>query len=361
MAEMTLAQLARRLDGETSGGPERVVRGVAPIETAREDEVTFLANKRYERYVAETRAAAVIVAADYAGPAPAHAELLRCKDAYYAFREAMVAFYGFREPPFEGVSAQACVHRSARLAEGVRVAPLATVSADCQVGPRTAICPGVFLGPGCRIGADCTLHPNVTLYEGTILGDRVTIHAGTSVGHDGFGYATHAGRHEKIPQAGWVEIEDDVEIGAGCAIDRATMGATVVGAGTKFSNLVAIGHGTKLGKHCLLVAQAGLAGSVMVGDYCVFAGQAGVVGHIRIGDGCKVAAQAGVTADLGAGQDVGGSPAMPLAQARRAWMSLRQLAEMRTALRKLAREVGSLRRRLREAGIDPDADRESGK
>jgi len=214
------------------------------------------------------------------------------------------------------------------------------------VGPGTVIYGGVHVGPRCRIGGACTLYPNVVLYDGTVLHDRVTIHAGTSIGHDGFGYATHAGRHEKIPQVGWVELEDDVEIGANCAIDRATMGATVIGAGTKFSNLIAIGHGTRMGKHGLMVAQSGIAGSVQVGNYCVFAGQSGVVGHIKIGDGVQVAAQAGVTEDVPPGLQVGGSPAEPLAQARRVWMSIRRLPQMRTAVQKLTREIIAIKRRL---------------
>jgi UDP-3-O-[3-hydroxymyristoyl] glucosamine N-acyltransferase len=258
----------------------------------------------------------------------------------------MVAFYGFRQPHFSGIDPRSAVDPSAKLAPDVRVAPFATIGPGAELGAGTVIYSGVHIGPRCRLGAGCTLYPNVTLYDGTILHDRVTIHAGTSIGHDGFGYATHAGRHEKIPQVGWVELEDDVEIGANCAIDRATMGATVVGAGTKFSNLVAIGHGTRLGKHCLLVAQTGIAGSVVVGNYCVFAGQAGIVGHIKIGDGARVAAKTGVTNDLAPGEEVFGVPAMPLRLARRTYTILPRLPQMRAALRTLIREVRQLQRRV---------------
>lgn len=357
--EMTLAELAERVGGELVGDAGRSVRGVGPIEDAREDEVTFLANARYERFAAKTRAAAILVAEDYDG---AGKSLIRCADPYYAFRQAMVAFYGFRKCEFEGVDPGANVHPTAELGEGVRIARFATVSAGCTIGAGTAIYPGVYVGPNVRIGRDCLLYPNVTLYDGCILHDRVTVHAGTSIGQDGFGYATHEGddgvtRHEKIPQAGWVELEDDVEIGACCAIDRATMGATVIGAGTKFSNLVAIGHGTKLGQHCLMVAQAGIAGSTTVGNYCAFAGQAGVVGHIRIGDGARIGAKAGVTNDVAPGQEVLGAPAIPLAEARRAMTSFSRLPQLRTAVRRLTREVNALRRRL---GLRRDGDEEGG-
>ncbi len=360
MAEMTLAELAKMLGGELVGDGSRPVRGLASIESAEADQVTFLANKRYEKYMASCKAGAVIVSADYDGPCQENCGLIRCKDAYFAYRQAMVHFYGFRKPHFDGISPQADIDPSAKLAGGVRIAAFVTIAAEAAVGKGTVIYPGVYVGPRCRIGENCTLYPNVTLYDGTVLHNRVTIHAGSSIGHDGFGYATHAGddgvvRHEKIPQAGWVELEDDVEIGACCTIDRATMGATIIGAGSKFSNLVAIGHGTQMGKHCLLVAQSGIAGSVMVGNYCVFAGQAGVVGHISIGDGARVGAQAGVTNDVPAGQEVLSSPAMPLAQARRAMMSFSQLPHLRTVVKKLTREVQYLRKQLGIEGKDDDS------
>ncbi len=355
MNEMTLRELAQKLGGELTGDPARVVRGVAPLETAQPDEISFLANAKYERHMAASRAAAVLVSADYAGPGDS---LIRCKDPYFAFRNAMVAFYGFRQPTFEGIDPRASIDPSARVAEGVRIGPNVTVSARVEIGPGCVLYPGVFVGPDSRIGRDCTLYPNVCLYDRTVLGDRVTVHANSSVGQDGFGYATHQGAHHKIPQAGWVELEDDVEIGACCSIDRATMGPTVIGAGTKFSNLVAIGHGTKLGKHCLMVAQSGIAGSTMVGNYCVFAGQAGVVGHIRIGDMARIGAQAGVTNDIPPGLEVLGSPAIPLADARRAMISASRLPTLRAAVRTLTAELHALKRRLGEP-IDEQGDQES--
>jgi UDP-3-O-[3-hydroxymyristoyl] glucosamine N-acyltransferase len=263
----------------------------------------------------------------------------------------MVAFYGFRQADFEGIDPRANVHATAELADDVRIAAFVTVSGGVKIGRGTAVYPGVYIGKDVQIGRDCILYPNVTLYDGCILHDRVTVHAASSIGQDGFGYSTHEGpdgvvRHEKIPQAGRVILEDDVEIGACCAIDRATMGATIVGAGTKFSNLIAIGHGTKLGRHCLLVAQAGIAGSTMVGKYCAFAGQAGVVGHIRIGDGARIGAKAGVTNDVPPGQEVLGIPAIPLAEARRAMMSFSRLPQLRTAVRRLTRGLNALRRHV---------------
>ncbi|MHC4294960.1 MAG: UDP-3-O-(3-hydroxymyristoyl)glucosamine N-acyltransferase [Planctomycetota bacterium] len=348
---MTLGELTAKLGGELEGDGKVRIRGVGTLETVRQDEVSFLANARYEKHMEKTDAAAVIVARDYSGPVRPGTALIRCQDAYFAFRETMVLFHGFRSPHFEGIDERANIDPSAKIADGVRVAAFATVAGGCEIGEGTVIYPGVYLGEQSRIGRECILYPNVTLYDGTILGDRVIIHAGSSIGHDGFGYATHKHadgvvRHEKIPQAGWVEIGDDVEIGACCTIDRATMGATIVGPGTKFSNLVAIGHGTQMGKHCLMVAQSGISGSVKVGNYCTFAGQCGVVGHISIGDGVRVGAKAGVTNDIEPGLEVLGSPAVPRTEAKRAIISLNQLPQLRDAMRRLTSEVQSLRRKL---------------
>jgi UDP-3-O-[3-hydroxymyristoyl] glucosamine N-acyltransferase len=343
MNECTLSQLAERLGAQLCGPADRVVRGCGSLHSAAGDEVTFLANRRYERLMAECGAAAVIVSPDYDGPGES---LLRCEDPYFAFREAMVLFYGFREPPFTGVSERAEIDPSAEIGGGAAVGPFVTVCRDVTIGPRAVLYPGVFIGPGCKIGSDCLLYPNVTIYDGCVLGERVTIHAGSSVGHDGFGYATHAGRHEKIPTPGIVELGDDVEIGACCAIDRATLGATVIGEGTKFSNLVAIGHGTQLGRGCLMVAQSGIAGSVTVGNYCAFAGQSGSVGHIRIGDGVRVAAQAGLTNDVPDGGEYAGSPAFELAKMRRTWATFPRLPQMRSETLRLRKELDALRAEL---------------
>jgi UDP-3-O-[3-hydroxymyristoyl] glucosamine N-acyltransferase len=346
MKPMRLSELAELLDADLTGDGQRRITGIAPVASAGPNELAFLANEKYVRYMAGTQAAAVIVAKDYDGPGES---LLRCGDPYLTFRNAMVELYGFREHPVSGIDPAAAVDPEARLGDDVAVGPGVYIGPGAQIGSNTVLYPNVFIGPGCRIGADCILYPSVTLYDGTILGDRVTIHANSSIGHDGFGYATHDGVHDKIPQAGWVEIADDVEIGACCAIDRATMGPTRIGAGTKFSNLVAIGHGTKLGRGCLLVAQTGIAGSVRVGDYCVFGGQAGVVGHIEIGDQAGIGAQAGVTNSLEGGQEYWGTPAEPLAKARRTAVHTRNLGQLHRQVKQLTRQVQTLQQQLDQA------------
>lgn len=340
---MMLSQLAQMLGGSLTGDGAAVVRGLASLETAGPAEAAFLTNQRYERHMETTAAAAVIVAEDYAGPGT---RLIRCKDPYFAYRQAMVAFYGFRKAPFAGIDPRSAIDPAAILDKDVRIGPFVTVCRDCRIGPGTVLYPGVFVGSGSTLGAGCTIYSNVSIYDHSVIGDRVTIHASSSIGQDGFGYATHQGRHEKIPQAGCVIIEDDCEIGAGCAIDRATMGATIIGAGTKLSNLVAIGHGTQMGKGCLMVAQSGIAGSTMVGNYCVFAGQCGVVGHIRIGDFAKIAAQSGVSNDVPPNTEVLGSPAIERSQARKAMMSMTRLPRLRAEVQTLIKEVRALKRAL---------------
>ncbi len=347
MAEMKLSELADQLGGELTGDGEPIVRGVGPIESARADEVSFLTNEKYKRHVASSHAAAVIVGADYDGPGES---LIRCEDAYFAFRQAMMAFYGFREPTFDGIDDRASVAPTASVADNVRIGPFVTVSDGAQIGAGTTLHPGAFIGPRVRIGQDCTIHPNVTICDDCKLGDRVILHANTCLGQDGFGYATHDGVHAKIPQAGIVELEDDVEIGAGCAIDRATFGSTVIGAGTKLGSNITIGHGVKMGKHCLVIAQAGIAGSTTAGDYVVFAAQCGVVGHINIGDGVRIGAQSGVVSDIPPGEEVLGTPHVPLSLMRRIYATFTKLPEMRMAIKKLTRTVNSMLKADRESG-----------
>jgi UDP-3-O-[3-hydroxymyristoyl] glucosamine N-acyltransferase len=324
---MTLKELAEAIGAEVVGGnADQVVDSVATLEDAREGQVSFLSNARYTRLLETTKASAVIVARNVRSERVA---LLRTPDPYYAFRQAMVRLHGFRRHPHEGIH------------------PAAHVDPTATVGEGTVIYPGVYVGPRARIGRDCILYPNVVVYDDCVLGDRVTLHANCSIGHDGFGYATaklpgEEVRHHKIPQAGNVVIEDDVELGAGCAVDRATLGSTVIGRGTKFSNLVAIGHGTRVGRHGLFVAMVGLAGSVKAGDYVTLAGQVGVAGHLEIGDRVTVGAQSGVMNDVPSGTTLVGSPAMPAGQARRVYTVFQQLPELLDRIRKLEQRLGEL-------------------
>jgi UDP-3-O-[3-hydroxymyristoyl] glucosamine N-acyltransferase len=315
---MKLQDLAREIEAELTGDGSIDVTSAATLEDAQPGQLSFLSNPKYASQLSTTKASAVVVAPNVKADGVA---LLKAKDPYYAFRQAVVRLHGFRKHPFTGVH------------------PKAHVDPAATVGEGTLVYPGVFIGPRAKIGRDCILYANVVVYDDCVLGDRVTLHSGTVVGQDGFGYATVQGVHHKIPQTGNVIIEDDVEIGANCAIDRATLGSTVIGMGTKMGNLMDIGHGSKIGPYCLFVGQVGVAGSVTIGHHVVMAGQVGIAGHLKIGDLVTIGAQAGVIADIPEKSTVVGAPAMPAQQARRVYSIFTQLPELVERVKELEKKA----------------------
>ena len=334
------------MPSELCGDGDIRIEAVNTLEDARPGEISFLANPKYERQLKTTKASAVVVSRKHR---PFNGlNLIRTDDPYAAITALMVRLHGHRRPPQWGVSEQASIAGSALLGENANIAPHVTISERVIAGRNLTVYPGCYVGPGCVLGDDVTLYPNVVLYEQVTVGSRVTIHAGTVIGEDGLGYAPVKGKWVKIPQIGWVEIGDDVEIGANCTIDRATLGATQIGSGTKFSNLVAVGHGTKIGPDCLFVAQVGLAGSVTVGKHVTMAGQAGVVGHIAIGDNATIGAKAGVINNVEAEATVLGQPAVPINEAKRQYAVIQRLPEMRQRLRDLENEIRELKKLLAE-------------
>ena len=346
---MTPQDLATRLGVELRGPGDAVIRRCAPLDDAGPGDLTFLNNPRYADLLPGTRASAVILRPGDADRAPAGAALLVTDDVYLAFRHAMVALHGNdRPPPQPCFSPLAHVHDSATLGDRCTVHPGVTVAPHAVVGSRTVLYPNVYVGEDAHIGNDCTLHPGVCVYDGCVVGDRVTLHANTVIGQDGLGYATShdasAGEviHHKIPQAGNAIVEDDVEMGANCSVDRATLGSTVVGAGTKFSNSVTIGHGARIGRHNLFVAQVGVAGSTVTGDYCVLGGQVGVGGHLTLGRGVKVAASSKVMHDIPDGEEWGGTPARPFTAMKRILLQQQRLPDMAAELKRLRRRLDRL-------------------
>ncbi|MCX5660222.1 MAG: UDP-3-O-(3-hydroxymyristoyl)glucosamine N-acyltransferase [Planctomycetota bacterium] len=338
---MTLDELAGKINARVRGDGSLRVSRCAGLEEAGGDAVSFLANRKYVRLVASSTAAAVIVSPADAEQAPGKTVLI-ADDPYFAFREAVVALHGHRPKPAPGVSPQAFVDPTAQVHPEASVAPFAYVGARAKVGKGSVLYPHSYVGPDAVVGDDCLLFPNVTVYDFCVLGNRVTLHAGCSIGQDGFGYATHRGAHHKIPQVGNAVLEDDVEMGANCAIDRATVGSTRIGKGTKFSDLVAIGHGVTLGPHNLLVAQVGIAGSTQTGAYVVMGGQVGTAGHLKIGDQVQIAAQAGVMTDLEPKTQYGGTPAQKLNDAKRTVLAMARLPDLMGEFRKLQRRVAEL-------------------
>jgi len=350
---LTVNELAERLGATVQGNGDLEIRGCSTLEEAGRDEISFLANPRYKRMLRSTGAGAVLLSAKDAEATDA-AEgitLLIADDPYFAFREAVVALHGYRRQPEAGISELADVHPKAVIGEGCCIEPFVYIAEGAVIGDRTVVHPHCYVGAEAKIGSDCILYPNVTVYEFCVLGDRVILQAGCVIGQDGFGYATAAlpeqeTAHHKIPQVGNAVIEDDVELGANCAIDRATVGSTVIGAGTKFSDLIAIGHGAKIGRHNLMVAQSGIAGSTETGKYVTMGGQVGIAGHLKIGDMVQLAAMSGVYKDLPGGQKYGGAPALPLNAFKRVVLQLIRLPEMADSLRDAHKQIELLQEKL---------------
>lgn len=328
------------------GRADASIHSVATLEEAGEGQITFLSNPKYLRLLQTTRASAVVCRPDV--EAPAHLARICVEDPYAAITVLIVALHGYRRHRRpESMRSPPQIAASARVGENALIYPGVTIDEEAVVGDHAVIYPGCYIGPRCRIGNNVLLYPNVVIYDDCVLGDRVTIHAGTVIGNDGLGYAPFEGRWAKIPQIGIVEIGDDVEIGSNCSIDRATLGRTRIARGTKMSNLIAIGHGTQVGEHCLMVAQVGIAGSVSVGNHVTLAGQAGVVGHIRIGDKATVGAKAGVTNNVSDGETVLGQPAIPIRDMRRQVAYISRLGDLNETVRRLEKEVQELRAQLK--------------
>ena len=318
---MKLSELATRIEATIDGDANLDVSACNTLADAQPGQLSFLTNQKYAKDLATTKATAVVVGL---GATSDRLTLLKSKDPYYSFQQAILWLHGHRKHPHAGVHERAFVDPSATVGEG------------------SIIYPGVYLGPNVKVGRECVIYPNVVVYANCTIGNRVIIHAGTVIGEDGFGFATHKGEHHKIATLGNVVIEDDVEIGANCAIDSATFGSTVIGKGSKFSNLVAIGHNSRVGAHSLLVAQVGLAGSVQLGHHATLAGQVGIAHHLKLGDNVTVAAQSGVMNDVPDQTVVMGSPAMPAAQARRVYSLFTQLPDLLERIKRLEGAVGEL-------------------
>ena len=286
----TLGELAALLHGELKGPADLMIEGIAALESATPREITFIAQRRYARLAGASQAGAFIVAPDLADLAR---PLIIVDHPYLAY--ARVA--ALLAPPrrrWPGVSDRACLGRDPQLGREVSIAPLVFIGDGVRLGDGVTIMPGCFLGDEVHLGAGTLLHPNVTILERCRLGERCIIHSGTVIGADGFGFVPTAEGNEKIPQLGTVVIEDDVEIGANCAIDRGALGETRIGRGVKIDNLVHLAHNVVVGEHSLLVAQVGVSGSTKLGRRVILAGQVGLTGHIELGDGVRVGAQSGV-------------------------------------------------------------------
>jgi UDP-3-O-[3-hydroxymyristoyl] glucosamine N-acyltransferase len=334
-----LHELASLVGGDLEGDGEVEIRGVAGIRDANPGEITFVANPRYEEFVATTRASAIIGRPGLRAAAP----LIRSDNPYFAFLQVMNLFAGDAAGRYpRGIHPGAVVDSTARLGRDVAIGPFCQIAGGAVIGDGTTILCGAFVGEGVEIGAGCLIYPGVTIREGSRLGDRVILQPGAVIGSDGFGYARHGSTHYKVPQIGRVVIEDDVEIGANTCVDRATTGETRIGRGTKIDNLVQIAHNVVVGPDSVIAAQAGISGSTEVGRGVVIAGQAGLAGHIVIGDRVTVGAQGGVTKSIPPDMVVSGYPAREHGLARRLYAHTAMLPEMFKRVKELERRVREL-------------------
>ena len=344
---MKLQEIASRLDCRLEGDGSVEIRRIAAIEEAGPGDLTFFVNPKYAAHVRETRASAIILADRADAAAPAGVALLRTANPYLAFARAAEIFAPAPSIP-AGVHRLASIDPTASIAPDAAIAAFVSVGARTRIGARAMLFPHVTVGDDASIGDDCLLHARVSVRERVVIGHRVVIQDGAVIGSDGFGFArTEQGSHHKIPQAGGVVIEDDVEIGANTTIDRPAVGETRIGAGTKIDNLVQVAHGVKLGKQVLLAAQVGIAGSTKIEDRVTLAGQVGVAGHLTVGTGVIATAQTGIPNSVEAGRMISGYPAIE----NRDWLKssavFRRLPELKKAVTDLQRRLEELESRLK--------------
>jgi len=335
---MKLAEIVDQLGGALTGDGQIEITAVAGLGEASEGDISFLSNPKYAALVSSTKASAVIVPADW--DRPAKCALLRVENSDQVFALAAELFYEAPPSPATGVHPSAVVAESAQLGEGVSVGAHCTIEEGVLIGANTVISANCHVGYKTRIGDDCFIYPLASVREFTEIGDRVIIHNGAVIGSDGFGYAVQEdGSRTKIPQIGKVVIEDDVEIGANVAIDRARFGKTRIGKGTKVDNLVQIAHNVVIGEHSVLCGQAGISGSTTIGSRVILAGQAGLAGHLTVGDGAIVGAQAGVMKDVPPKEFVIGAPAMPHLQVKKMIANMITLPKLKDKVKQLENEL----------------------
>ncbi len=343
---LTLAEVARLVDGELCGDGGIPIIGAATIRDAREGDITLADDRNLVGKIADCQAAAVLVPED---TRPERFPHIAVRDVRESFAKIVSHFRPPRTNEFAGVSASARVSRTAIIGTNVTILDGVSVGDDVEIGAGTTVYPGVCIMDGCKIGENVTLFPNVVLYENTVVGARTTIHAGAVIGAYGFGYDTRDGKHIRSVQLGYVDIGEDVEIGAATTIDRGTYGPTVIGEGTKIDNQVMVAHNCRIGKHNVICSQVGIAGSTTTGDYVVMAGQVGVRDHVHIGDGATLGAKAGIMNNIPAGETHVGCPAPQEKEQMTMWARIYRLQKTQKQLKDLQKQVDQLTARLEGA------------
>lgn len=351
--QFTLDQLAKLTQSQLVGNPHHVISSIADLESATECDASFLNNPRYEQAMRHSAAGVVFI--DQKTQPVNGRNFLICENPTTAFQYLIDEFYG-KEHSYTGfteIHSTAVIHPSAKLGKNLTIGPHVVIDKDVQIGDNTTILAGSYIGQGTHIGSDCLFHPHVTIRERCVVGNRVVMQPGVVIGSCGFGYSTDKmGKHTKLNQLGNVVIEDDVEIGANTTIDRARFKTTRIGQGTKIDNLVMIAHGVVIGKHSILVGQAGVAGSTEIGNHVILAGQTAIAGHIKIADQTIVTAKSGVSKSITTpGEKWGGIPVLPLAEYNRHSVYLRNIKTYVDQIKELQARVKTLEKSITNSNI----------
>jgi UDP-3-O-[3-hydroxymyristoyl] glucosamine N-acyltransferase len=338
--EKTLGELASSVEGELHGDAEMRITGVAGLDEAQASEISFIVGIKYAEKAKTSRAGALIVPSELREIGK---PLIVTENPLLAFAKILTLFT-HKPRPALGVSGDAYIGTNVKLGEEVFIHPQVYLGDDTVLGDRVSLHAGAYVGTGVHIGDDTLIYPNVTVLDRCVIGDRVTIHAGTVIGSDGFGYVQDGESHFKIPQVGIVQIDDDVEIGANCTVDRATMGKTWIKRGVKIDNLVQIAHNVVIGENSIIIGQVGISGSTKIGKNVILAGQVGVADHLEIGDDARVGAQSGIHRSISPGQTVMGYPAVAGRDFWRNVHMISRLPEMRKRLTEMEKKLTALER-----------------
>lgn len=344
--EFTAEQIANVIGGRVEGNKDAKVHTFAKIEEGTEGAISFLSNPKYTHYLYNTKSSIVIVNEDLELEKDVDATLIRVKNAYESIAK-LLQIYEASKPKKTGVAPQAYIAPSAKLGNNCYVGPFAYVGEGAEIGDGCQIYPHAVIGDNVKVGTNCIFYPNTTIYQGCKIGNNVTIHAGSVIGADGFGFAPGADGYDKIPQIGIVVIEDNVEIGANTCVDRSTIGATVIHKGVKLDNLVQVAHNVEIGENTVMSAQVGIAGSTKVGSWCMFGGQVGLAGHITIGDKTFLGAQSGVPGSLKGGEELIGTPPMNPRAYFKSQAIFRRLPDMYKDLNDAKKKIEELNEKIK--------------
>jgi UDP-3-O-[3-hydroxymyristoyl] glucosamine N-acyltransferase len=342
--EFSAEQIAGILNGEVVGNTEITVKGLSKIEEGTEGTLSFLSNPKYEEYIYTTGASICIVNNTFSPikELPSNLTLVKVEDAYSCFAK-LLEFYDQMRKKEPKIESPSFISESATIGSDLYLGAFGYIGDGSKIGDNVVIYPHVYIGENVIIGDNCVLHPGATIYADCILGNNCTIHAGTIIGADGFGFAPNEnGEFQKIPQIGNVVIEDNVEIGSNCTIDRATMGSTVIRKGVKLDNLVQVAHNVEIGKNTVMAAQVGVAGSAKIGENVMIGGQAGISGHIHIADGTKIVAQSGIPNTIRKADTLMGSPGIPLEDFKKSYFGFRKLPQILKRLQELENKIKEL-------------------